>query len=312
MPFACEATKCCTTMGPLGCIAPSTERVTVTLPAVSTLQWTPSEPSHAGVSLEVAGWSHPGRVRPHNEDAWLADPPMFVVADGMGGHEAGDIASRLVVEAFSPLGGQTTVTAADVERCITVSRTEIDLLDAGDRGAPGSTVVAAAFIVEDGHGYWLIANVGDSRAYTWEAPHLERLSHDHSLVQELVDSGQIDEELARSHPDRHVITRAIGALEESPPEYALVPVTAGSMLLLCSDGLTSELSDVAIALVMAGSSGAKDSAERLVRAAVEAGGHDNVTVVVVDVKSVPGFMPTEDTLGGRNGVDEDTIRTARP
>ncbi len=298
-------------MGPLGCTSPPTERVTVTLPAVSFLQWTPNESSHAGVALDVAGGSHSGLIRPHNEDAWLADPPMFVVADGMGGHDAGDVASRLVIEAFSPLGGQIAVTAADVERCIAASREEIDLLDAGDRGAPGSTVVVAAFIVEGGHGYWLIANIGDSRAYVWDAPRLERLSHDHSIVQELVDAGEIDEEHARSHPDRHVITRAIGALEESPPEYALVPATAGSSLLLCSDGLTSELSDAAIALVMAASSGARDSAERLVSAAVEAGGHDNVTVVVVDVKSVPSLLPVEDTLG-RGSVDEDTIRTARP
>lgn len=240
----------------------------------------------------------------------LVHPPVFVIADGMGGHRAGDVASSIVVKRFDALAAEEHIDTDSVDVCIRECQEAVAALSDSPEDAPGSTVVSAAYVVVHDRGYWLIANVGDSRAYVWEAGALEQLSHDHSVVQELVDSGQIDEEQARSHPERHVITRAIGALEDSVAEYALVPVRSGSRLLLCSDGLTSELADPLIGAVLANQEDTQAAVQELVDAAVFAGGRDNVTVMVIDV--LGSREANEDTLGSaQHAVNEDTIRGSR-
>lgn len=262
--------------------------------------------------LWSAAGSHVGRVREINEDSWLADPPVFLVADGMGGHDAGDVASRLVVEAFAPLAGSGSIGRADVEACLRAGATAVAALADEHGAAPGSTVVIAAYIVEADHGHWLVANIGDSRAYAWSSAGLEQISHDHSIVQELIDSGEIDEAEARIHPDRHVITRAIGALEVSPAEYALIPISGDSRLLLCSDGVTGELSDESIAEILASTPNTTEAVARIIDDAVAAGGHDNVTAVLVDVQTSAQDL-REDTLGSplEDFLVSDTIRTRR-
>ena len=143
-----------------------------------------------------------------------------------------------------------------------------------------------ALLVEDDEGpRWLLANLGDSRIYREAAGRLERVSVDHSLVQELVDAGRITPAQAAVHPHRHVVTRALGG-DFADADYFLLPVTAGERLLLCSDGVTEMLDDARVAAVLAGAAGAAGAsaaAEALVAAAVEAGGRDNATAVVVDV-----------------------------
>lgn len=247
--------------------------------------------------LRYATGSHPGRVRAVNEDSCLVAPPVFLVADGMGGYARGDVASRLVVESFEPLGARADLQPADLDSAIADSRRKVAALAAEFTSAPGSTLVAASYVLEDGHGYWLLANIGDSRAYSFAGGVLDQISKDHSVIQELIDAGTITPEEALGHPDRHVVTRAIGALVDSEADFSLVPAGRGSRLLLCSDGLTSELSDTAISHILSEGMSPELTAHTLVDAAVSAGGHDNVTVVVVDVTG-EGDRPAEDTRPG--------------
>lgn len=252
--------------------------------------------------LHFASATHPGLVRPHNEDALLAAPPVFLVADGMGGHARGDVASRLVVEAFAPLRDQVALQPAHVDAAIEESRRNVSALADRFTSAPGSTLVAASYLLEDGRGYWLLANIGDSRAYSWREGVLDQLSTDHSVIQELIDAGTITRDEALGHPDRHVITRAIGGLADSAADFALIPAELGSRLLLCSDGLHSELSATAISHILSEPSTPDQAVATLVDAAVSAGGHDNVTVIVVDIRGRSDH-PAEDTVptGGLGG-----------
>lgn len=236
--------------------------------------------------LTHASATHPGAVRSVNEDAVLTAPPIFAVADGMGGHARGDRASRLVVEALAPLAAQA-VTADDIERAIRAAQTGVEQLAAEFTSAPGSTLVAAAHVLEDGRGYWLLANLGDSRAYVFAEGTLNQVSTDHSVIQELIDAGRLTPDEALVHPERHVITRAITGLARYQADFALVPAAPGSRLLLCSDGLTTELSDVAISHILGDPAPPEVAVLRLVDAAVAAGGHDNVSVVLVDVLDGP-------------------------
>jgi protein phosphatase len=242
--------------------------------------------------LSYAAGTHPGRVREVNEDSSLVAPPVFLVADGMGGYARGDVASRLVAESFEPLATLADVQPGDVEAAISAAQQRVGALAAEFTTAPGSTLVAATHVLEDGRGYWLLANIGDSRAYLHTEGRLEQISKDHSVVQELIDAGRLTREEALGHPERHVITRAIGALTASQADFSLVPAEPGSRLLLCSDGLTSELSDTAILHILSERMPADRTVLTLIDAAVSAGGHDNVTVVVVDVAGAP---PREDT-----------------
>lgn len=281
----------------------------MTTSPVSGRRWSPADPETSSTVLEYAASTHVGLVRSVNEDAFMAGPPVFVVADGMGGYARGDVASNLVVEAFQPLVGSAAVVPADLDACIERSRTAIRLL-ASEDSSPGSTVIAAAYVVQSGHDYWLIAHEGDSRAYVWRAGQLQQITRDHSVVQELLDAGEIDVEQARVHRERHVITRAVGALVDSHPDFSLIPVEPGARLLLCTDGLTGELSENSISRILGEARGATAAAEQLVRAAVDAGGHDNVTALVVDVLAMREEV-YEDTLGSGEEARADTVRTTR-
>ncbi|RIJ77486.1 serine/threonine-protein phosphatase [Nakamurella silvestris] len=219
-----------------------------------------------------------GRVRAVNEDALLAQPPVFLVADGMGGHAAGDVASAIVVEEFSTVMPDQVVTSGWIlER---FDRADLRIRE-GQGG--GTTVAGVALIEQDGRPYWLIFNIGDSRVYHGQGGRIIQKSVDHSVVQELIESGDITSEGARFHPQRHVITRAVGLAAGPEPDFWLLPAAAGDRLMMCSDGLTSEIDDVEIARLAGGEAEPCTIAQNLVDAAVDAGGRDNVTVVVVDL-----------------------------
>ena len=248
------------------------------------------------VELRHGAATDVGLVREANEDAFLADPPVFVVADGMGGHDGGDIASGIVVEEFGrladagydPQHGAEAVTE-------TLGRCQRRLLEYGDthRGSQGrrwqggTTAVVALLVDEDGP-HWLLANLGDSRIYAFSAGALVRVSVDHSLVQELVDAGQITEEEAAHHPERHIVTRALGGPDEAVPDFFVLPLGDAERILLCSDGVTGMLDDAEIADLLTESTDPRDAADRVVAAAVSAGGIDNATAVVVDVVGLAG------------------------
>ena len=242
---------------------------------------------HHGAATDV------GRVREVNEDAYLASPPVFVVADGMGGHAGGDVASAIVVEEFGRLAEE----GYDPQRgtgavAATVQAAQERIVEFGAaqraRGVPGrfqaGTTVAAALLVEDGgEPAWLLANLGDSRIYRFAHGALEQVSVDHSVVQELLDAGSIAAEDASHHPERHVITRALGDPDGVEADYFRLPLSAVERLLLCTDGVTGMIDDDAIARVLTEVADPRDAAAALVAEAVAAGGMDNATAVVVDV-----------------------------
>lgn len=265
------------------------------------------------VEIQHGAASDVGLVRESNEDAFLVAPPVFVVADGMGGHDAGEVASAIVVEEFAgladagydPWRGAEAV-AATLRRCqdrITAYGAEQRAQGAGGSGRfhAGTTAVVALLVTSDEGPAWLLANLGDSRSYRFTDGVLEQVSVDHSLVQELVDSGTIAAGDAASHPERHVVTRAVGGPRGADADYVLLPVGSVGRLLLCSDGVTEMLDDHRIAELLGAATTPADAADRLVAAAVEAGGRDNATAVVVDVL---GLVPDDDTPPQQGGIEE--------
>ncbi len=245
------------------------------------------------VELQYGAATDVGRVREVNEDSHLASPPVFVVADGMGGHEGGDVASAIVVEEFDRLTDERfdpetgadvlTRTLVECQRRIAAYGEEHRSGQAGRRWYAGTTAVAALLVADDQGPQWLLANIGDSRVYRVKGSRLEQVSRDHSLVQDLADSGQISPEERATHPERNVVTRALGGPEEPQPDFFLLPVQNAPRLVLCSDGVNGMLDDTEMEEVLREHDDPRDAADRLVAAAVAAGGEDNATAVVVDV-----------------------------
>jgi protein phosphatase len=223
-----------------------------------------------------------GAVREVNEDALLAFPPVFLVADGMGGYDAGDLASRIAVEEFARLAGRPAAGVEDVHACFGRVSERIHAEFTG--GRQGGTTVAGVTLTQVGdEAYWLVFNVGDSRVYRWAEGVLEQVSVDHSVAQELADAGVIAADQVARHPDRHVLTRALGTGEPPEPDYWLLPVGVRDRLVICTDGLTRELANAEIARLLAADDEPQPTADALVAAAVGRGGRDNVSAVVVDV-----------------------------
>ena len=239
-----------------------------------------------------------------NEDALIAEFPLFLVADGMGGHEAGELASERALAAFRPLVGRPTVSIDDLAGAFAEAVTAVAGI--GTRAAAaGTTLTGVAVAEHDGAGYWLVLNLGDSRTYRMAAGELEQISVDHSAVQELIDAGRLAAEDAEQHPERHVITKAIGAGSRSEPDYWLLPAHAGDRLLVCSDGLSRELDAEQIARVLTEEVAPQAAATRLVHEALLRGGHDNVTVIVIDAQALPDDdHPTARVGDPEQDVDE--------
>ena len=232
-----------------------------------------------------------GRVREVNEDGVLAAPPVFAVADGMGGHDSGDVASRIAVEelrkladeGYEPAEGHVAVVEALARAQERIVGYAGDRRAEGLRSSPGTTAVSALLVEAEGRPAWLVANLGDSRCYRLAHGMLEQVSVDHSLVQHYVDTGQITRSEAAHHPERHVVTRALGGPGMPRPDLFVLPLEAAPRLLLCSDGINGMIADGLIATVLRDLDDPQEAADRLVEEALEAGGHDNATAVVVDV-----------------------------
>jgi protein phosphatase len=229
--------------------------------------------------VDSAGVTQTGNVRRSNEDSYLMRSPLFMVADGMGGAQAGEIASRMCAEAFAQ-ADLIGPAATDVLReTIRVANSRILERSRSDPDAAGmGTTVTAAFMDEGGT--IAFAHVGDSRAYLLRDGSLQRLSDDHSLVGELVRKGELSETDAEHHPQRSVITRALGTDESVEVDTFEVRAQDGDVFLLCSDGLNTMVPEPAIADIMAGGDAAAAIARDLVRAALAGGGEDNVTAIV--------------------------------
>ncbi|MEO7122596.1 MAG: protein phosphatase 2C domain-containing protein, partial [Lacisediminihabitans sp.] len=196
------------------------------------------------VDFEFAAHSDRGAVRKLNEDSYLAAPPLFVVADGMGGHAFGDRASQAAVAAFAGLFDSAAAARPDeVLDAVRRANEAVLALTAGpdlQGQVSGTTLVGVAFVQleADAGQHWMAFNVGDSRVYGWDGRALKQLSVDHSVVQEMVDAGEITRAQADHHPLRNVVTRALGADEEVDADVWLLPAAGHQTFLLCSDGLT--------------------------------------------------------------------------
>jgi serine/threonine protein phosphatase PrpC len=226
-----------------------------------------------------------GRVRARNEDSLLARAPVFVVADGMGGHRGGATASDLAVRAFHAILDRQKLTARDVATAI---QTADDTIRARAKVDPsvstmGTTAAGIVLFSEEGDDYWLAFNIGDSRIYRLHDGALTQISVDHSYVQELVIAGFIEPHEARTHPERCLVTRVLGGRGDVIPDFWMFPPEPGERFLICSDGLCGELDDDVIGELLASSPDPQDTAWLLVEAANDAGGSDNITVIVVDV-----------------------------
>lgn len=236
------------------------------------------------VAWKMAGLTDAGRVREHNEDAiaWNAEQGWAVLADGMGGHQSGEVASAIAIEVI----GEQLQAAEGAEKAAVLEAAVASANSAIHQQATvqprlhtmGTTVVAVA--LDENHLY--CAHVGDSRLYRLRGGELQQLTRDHSLVQELLDEGMIDAEQARTSEQKNLITRALGL--EATVEVALseAEVGAGDSYLLCSDGLSDRLRDEEIATLLAGDA-LPEAAGNLINAANEHGGEDNISVIVIRV-----------------------------
>src|SRR5215216_5870678 len=248
--------------------------------------------------LEPFGVTDEGKVRANNEDALLVgegrDETLFAVADGIGGFEAGEEASRIAIEVLNELEP-----GSPFQEAVREANRRILAAGRGDErlSGMGTTVVAVRFGGTTERPVAEVAHVGDSRAYLLRGGSLRPVTEDHSLVAELVRSGDLTRDQAAEHPQKNLITRALGADEEVEVDTAVLPMEAGDRILLCSDGLTDMVSEDGISLILAESPEDPEKAARgLLSAALDAGGNDNITVVVVDVRE----QPQPETTGTRD------------
>lgn len=221
-----------------------------------------------------------GCVRSHNEDSYLVQSPLFCVCDGMGGHAAGEVASSIAVETIAKTAPHTADPAL-LGAAIEAANAAVIEAALNGLGKPGMGCTATAAYIEGNT--IAIAHVGDSRAYLLHEGTLIRVTRDHSYVEELVDAGEITADEARVHPNRSVITRALGSDPAMYADHFSLNIEEGDRLILCSDGLSSMIPDGEIENIATQSSTAQICTDNLVDAALAAGGSDNCTVVVVDV-----------------------------
>jgi PPM family protein phosphatase len=244
--------------------------------------------------LRAADWiplTHTGLQRRENEDAVLASPPVFVVADGMGGAQAGEVASKIAVDAFaeglpedgSPEDQLRSVALTANRRIYELSRSE------SERAGMGTTLTAAFLGEHD----LAIAHVGDSRAYLFRDGELSRLTQDHSLMAELIRRGKLTEEEAADHPQRSIITRALGPEPDVLVDTWTYPVRAEDVILLCSDGLTSMIPETLVSEILNAEHALDRAAQALIDAANHAGGRDNITVILFRLEEIGSALATD-------------------
>lgn len=239
--------------------------------------------SDVSVTLAWGASTDVGLRRKHNEDSYLAESPVFVVADGMGGHAAGDVASAAVVTRLGESLRESFADQRSIADGLRAATADITLAEDVDELGVGTTVTGVALTLQGGDPYWAVFNIGDSRVYQFEDGLLTQVTIDHSVVQELVDAGLIRAEDAEFHPDSNVITRAVGFNAEPVADYWMLPVRTGLRLLICSDGLTREVDAESLTYYLGLGSSPQDTATALIAAALRGGGRDNITAIVVDV-----------------------------
>jgi serine/threonine protein phosphatase PrpC len=254
-----------------------------------------------------------GRQRTANEDAYYARAPVFAVADGMGGAQAGEVASRIAADSFEPSERRDESPEAFLRSIAERANERIHTLSQDDSSRSGmGTTLTAAMVEGDDVSF---AHVGDSRAYVWRDGELKLLTSDHSLVEELRRQGRLTSEQAEDHPQRSIITRALGPEEEVEVDTLSFSARPGDVFLLCSDGLTTMVKDDAIATALEEAATLDEATSRLVRSANEAGGRDNITVVAFRLEDAEEVAVEEEaTLVGPSaeeaGLSGERLRAA--
>jgi PPM family protein phosphatase len=262
------------------------------------------------VTLRWGSATDTGRVRELNEDSMLVGDRVFAVADGMGGHAAGEVASLIAIETLRANADASTESVVDAIRQANravLTRSEEDVSTRG----MGTTLSVVALVTTDHGEEIVVANVGDSRVYRLHQGELEQLSEDHSLVQDLVREGRISPAEARVHPNRNVVTRTIGNDPTVDVDWWEVDPVAGDRYLICSDGLTDEIEDHVIARVLHTERDPTAAANQLVDLANAAGGRDNITVVLVDVVDDGGRSKAASEALGKDASRQSTATVVR-
>jgi PPM family protein phosphatase len=254
----------------------------------------------------TAGLSHPGRKRRHNEDSYVVEPPLFVIADGMGGAKAGEVASGLAVSAVEAEDTDGVTGEERVAALIEEANRRVYRRASEDREAYGMGTTMTVALVEDD--YVVFGHVGDSRAYLIREGQLDQLTDDHSLVAELVRGGKLTPEEAETHPQRSVITRALGTEADIDVDTFTVEARSGDVFMLCSDGLTTMVDDQTILDAVAKHRpDLREAAKALVNAANRGGGEDNITVIFFEVDGAEPPEQTEETVIRPALDDEETM-----
>jgi serine/threonine protein phosphatase PrpC len=237
--------------------------------------------------LEFGSATHMGCVRDLNEDAVLATRTVFIVADGMGGHAAGEVAAALALAHLGTLDERDDLRPEDVVVAIGDANEAIlsSMARHEENTGMGTTVSGLCLGTVAGSAHWFVFNVGDSRVYRFADGVLTRVTVDHSEVEELVAAGRITADEARSHPRRNVVTRSLGTTPAPTADMWVLPAMPGDCFLVCSDGLTVEVVDDDIAIALRQAAQPQQAADALVRLAIEAGGRDNVSAVVVRLRA---------------------------
>jgi len=261
------------------------------------------------VELAWAAVTDVGRRREVNQDAVLAEYPLFVVADGMGGHIGGEIASTSAIGRLRAIVETGAVTPKAIEKAL--GRAVKDIASHPEATDDGTgTTVTGVYLDGGADPHWVTLNIGDSRVYLLRDGQIVQITTDHSVVQELIAAGRLSPEEAENHPYGNVITRAVGPSDSVKPDYVRLDLVDGDRFVVCSDGLTKELTDYGIQHFLDENPTAPDAVEAMLDAALENGGRDNISIIVVDVAVLPapgssreGAEPRED--GERDEDDAD-------
>ena len=254
------------------------------------------------IELSWAAVTDTGRRREINQDAVLTAYPLFVVADGMGGHLGGEIASSSTVDRLRGVVDAGRVTAKSIEKGLVRAVKDIASHPETTDDGTGTTLTGVFLDDSDDQPQWVTLNIGDSRVYLLRDATLVQITTDHSVVQELVAAGRLSPEEAENHPYGNVITRAVGPSEGVTPDYVRLDVIEGDRFVICSDGLTKELTDYGIRHFLDENSDPADAAAAMLEAALENGGRDNITVIVLDVG-----RPATDAEDGSAAHDDSTV-----
>lgn len=264
------------------------------------------------VRPDHAARTDPGRLRRNNEDSYYARAPLFVVADGMGGAQAGEVASAKVVEVFQDgLPDGPTAAEERLAGLIVEANDRVHELSASDRELHGMGTTTTAVYVDEEE--VALAHVGDSRAYLLRDGELERLTNDHTLVEELLRQGRITEAEAEHHPQRSIVTRSVGPEAEVQVDRMTLRGRGGDVFLICSDGLTSMISEAHVGDVLRASPSLQEAARALVQAANDAGGRDNISVVLFALEEVTEATATaadDRTMVGKDAPTTAEVRAA--